>query len=223
MQIWKRKEFIAIPLVIVILGVIFIVFAAAAIGLWAWLLVGAVGVVVCGYLTLRLGESHRHPLDIDAPPVLRSVEGGSVHRVLVVADGVCTPDGLRAAIDEHAAGQPAEAFVVAPALGSRLDRWTGDQQGYDDAAQHLDGTLRALEQIGVPAQGRIGSKDPIQAADDGLREFPAHQLVLAIHSADSQRWLEQDAAAAADERYDGPVSLITVDDSRSGQAPPATR
>src|SRR6478672_12329273 len=148
MQIWKRKEFIAIPLVIVILGVIFIVFAAAAIGLWAWLLVGAVGVVVCGYLTLRLGESHRHPLDIDAPPVLRSVEGGSVHRVLVVADGVCTPDGLRAAIDEHAAGQPAEAFVVAPALGSRLDRWTGDQQGYDDAAQHLDETLRALEQIG---------------------------------------------------------------------------
>ena len=171
MQILKRKEFIAIPLVLVILGVIFIGFAAAAVGLWAWLLVGAVALVVCGFLVLRVGESHRHPLDRDAPPVLRSVDDGSVHRVLVVADGVCTPDGLRAAIDEHAAGQPAEAFVVAPALGSRLDRWTGDQQGYDDAAQHLDGTLRALEQIGVPAQGRIGSRTRSKPPTTGCVSF----------------------------------------------------
>ena len=57
----------------------------------------------------------------------------------------------------------------------------------------------------------MGSKDPVQAADDGLREFPAHQLVMAVHSADSQKWLEEDSADAARGRYDIPVTVIVVD------------
>ena len=69
----------------------------------------------------------------------------------------------------------------------------------------------SLEEIGVQARGRIGSKDPIQAADDGLREFPAQQVVLAVHSGADQRWLEQDAVAAARERYAVPVTLIVLD------------
>ena len=39
-------------------------------------------------------------------------------------------------------------------------------------------------------------RHPIQAADDGTREFPAGQLVLVVRSAEGQRWLEQDAVAA---------------------------
>jgi hypothetical protein len=74
--------------------------------------------------------------------------------------------------------------------------------------------LRALKEIGVMAHGRIGSKDPIQAADDGLREFPAQQVVLAVHSGDDQRWLERDAVDAARERYAVPVTLIVVDASQ---------
>lgn len=200
----------AIPLVVVILGVLFVLFAAFEAGLWAWLLVGAIGVVVCVLLGARVAKSHRHPAAGDAPPGLPSAGDESVHLVLVIADDACTSEALRAAIDEHANGQAIEAFVVAPALGSRLDRWTGDQQGYDDATQHLDATLRALAEIGVEAHGRIGSKDPVQAADDGLREFPAHQLVLAVHAAGSQKWLEQGTVDAARERYGVPVTVIVV-------------
>jgi GABA permease len=176
-------------------------------------LVGAIGLVVCAVLVLRVAKSHRHPIDRDAPPALRPPDDGSVHRVLVIADGACTPEALRTAIDEEAKGNTVEAFVVAPALGSRLDRWTGDQEGYDDATDHLDGTLHALEEIGVQAKGRIGSKDPVQAADDGLREFPAHQLVMAVRPAADQKWLEQDSVDAARERYEIPVTLIVVDPS----------
>ena len=172
---------------------------------------GAVGLVVSALLLLRVARSHRHPIDLDVPPVVRPPEASVVHRVLVIADGACTAEALRGAIGEHAGGSTVEAFVVAPALGSRLDRWTGDQQGYDDAADHLDGTLRALEVIGIQAHGRVGSKDPVQAADDGLREFPAHQLVMAVHTADSQKWLEEDSADAARGRYDIPVTVIVVD------------
>ncbi len=212
-QISKQKEFMAIPLVLVILGVLFVLFAAAHAGLWAWLLVGAIGLVVCALLVARVARNHRHPAVSEAPPALSPSDDGSTHRVLVVAGGTGKPDALRTAIGEHANGKGVEAFVVAPALGSRLARWTGDQQDYDQATEHLDGTLRALEEIGVRARGRIGSKDPIQAADDGLREFPAHQVVLAVHSGDDQKWLEADAVDAARERYDVPVTLIVVDPS----------
>jgi hypothetical protein len=209
--IWKQKEFMAIPLVLVILGVLFVLFAAAHVGLWAWLLVGAVFLVVCALLISRAAKKHRYPAASHTPPALSPAVAGSSHRVLVVAGGTATPDALRGAIGEHANGKDVEAFVVAPALGSRLARWTGDQQDYDEATDHLDATLRALEEIGVEAHGRIGSKDPIQAADDGLREFPAHQVVLAVHSGDDQRWLEHDAVDAARERYAVPVTLIVVD------------
>ena len=64
-------------------------------------------------------------------------------------------------------------FVIAPAIGSRREsaRWTADEHAYQDAAAHLDATLRALGELEVDATGRVGSHDPLQAADDGLREF----------------------------------------------------
>ena len=213
MQASNKREFMAIPLTVAILGVLFILFAAFNAGLWAWLLVGAVGVVVCAVLIARFARGHRHPPGEDAPRTAGATGGDAVHRVLVIADGACAAEALRGAIGEHAGGRRIEAFVVAPALGSRLDRWTGDQHGYDEATEHLDGTLRALEQIGITARGRIGSKDPVQATDDGLREFPADQIVLAVHAAAGQKWLEQDAVDAARERYDALVTTIVVDGS----------
>ena len=110
----------AIWLIVVILGVLFILFAASSAGLWAWLLVGAVGLAVCALLAVRVAKVHRHPVDRDEPVALRPSADDSVHRVLVIADDTCPPESLQAAIDEHANGQAIEAFVVAPALGSRL-------------------------------------------------------------------------------------------------------
>ena len=209
MKLLRQREFIAIPMVIVMLGVLFVLFAAFDAGLWAWLLVGAAGVVVCALLLGSYARRHRHPAAEDAPRTRRAGDG-SVHRVLVIADDACTPEALRAAISEHANGRATEAFVVAPALGSRLSRWTGDEGDYEAATEHLQATLRALEEIGVEAHGTIGSKDPIQAADDGLRQFPADEIVLAVHPGESARWLEQDAIDTARKRYDLPVTPIVV-------------
>jgi hypothetical protein len=212
-QILKQREFVAIPVVAVIVGSLFALFAAADIGLWAWLLVGVVGLVLIALLGWWVAKRHRHPAARDAPRASHPATDKSVHHVLVIADDVCTPEALTATIGEHAAGRPTKAFVVAPALGSRLDRWTGDQRGYDEAAEHLEATLSALAEIGVDAHGRIGAKDPIQAADDGLREFPADQIVLAVHAENARRWLEGDVIDAARERYEIPVTPIDVEPS----------
>ena len=213
MRLWRQREFLAIPVTVVILGVLFVLFAAFQAGLWAWLLVGAVGVVVCTMLVLAYARGHRHPLASGAPAGGRTSHEGSVHRILVVADDACTPAALRTATVGHAHGRAVEALVIAPAVGSRVSRWTSDQHDYDEATAHLETTLRSLEEIGVAARGRIGSKDPIEAADDGLREFPADEIVLAVHSGDEARWLEEDAVDAARERYDVPVTAIVLDGS----------
>ena len=215
MKRFKQWEFAAIPLVIVMLGVLFILFAAFDAGPWAWLLVGAAGLVVCLSLVAGYARRHRHPDALDAPRALRRTGDGSIYRVLVVADDACPDEALRTAIGAHAGSRATEAFVVAPAVGSRLARWTGDQRDYDAATERLEATLHALENLGIRAQGRIGSKDPIQATDDGLRQFAADEIVLALHSAHGQEWLEQDAVAVALERYDVPVTPIIIDTTTS--------
>jgi hypothetical protein len=210
MKLLRQREFMAIPMVIVMVGILFVLFAAFEAGLWAWLLVGAVGIVVCTLLVASYARRHRHPATWDAPRT-HFAGSGSVHRVLVIADDACSPEALQAAIAKHAEGRATEAFVVAPAVGSRVSRWTGDEGDYEAASEHLQATLRALEQIGVEAHGRIGSKDPIQAADDGLRQFAADEIVLAVHSGEGARWLEQDVISAARGRYDVPVTPIVLD------------
>ena len=205
----KQRQFIAIPLVLGILGFIFLLFWASTAGLWAWLLVGAVGLVVFALVVFWLAKSQSAAAR-DAPVALPPPGSDSVERVLVIADGVCTAEALRDAIGEHAHGKPIEAFVVAPTLGSALDRLTGDQQGYDRATEHLDETVRALAGLGAEARGKISSRDPIQAIDDGMREFPAHHVVLAVRSADDRGRSEQDAVDAARKRHDVPITVIVV-------------
>ena len=61
--------------------------------------------------------------------------------------------------------------MIAPAIGSRLARWTGDESAHADARQHLDDTVTSLARAGITARGETGADDPLQAADDGLREF----------------------------------------------------
>ena len=106
-----------------------------------------------------------------------------------------------------------EALVGAPALGSRLSHWTGDDRGRAEAEQHLENTVRTLAKVGIGARGTIGSDDPIEAVDDALREFPADELIFATHPEAQANWLERDVVQVARARYDVPVTHIVVDAS----------
>src|SRR6185437_2103079 len=54
---------------------------------------------------------------------------------------------------------------------------------YEAAAAHLEATLAVLKEIDVQATGRVGARDPLQAADDGLREFPAGEILFVVRAA----------------------------------------
>jgi hypothetical protein len=148
-----RTELLAVPIVLAILGVLFLVFLAAVEGIWAWILLGLGLLALLAAAAFAVGRRHRYPSELDAPT--RSTP---------------TKDGKFL---------PVEALVVAPVLGSRLSHWTDDDRGRAEAEQHLENTVRSLAEVGIGARGVIGSDDPIEAADDALREFPADELMFA--------------------------------------------
>lgn len=173
----RSPEFIAVPLVAGILGVLFLVFIAAVAGLGLWLILGLALLGVLAVVAFAIVRSRRlTPVD----RVAQVSVDDDVFRVLVVAAGDCSSSELGDQLARHAEGRETQALVVAPVAASRLATLTGDEGSYDTAREHLEATVAALNSLGVSAQGRVGSHDPLQAAVDGLREFAADEVLFAI-------------------------------------------
>jgi hypothetical protein len=213
----KRSwEFGAIPIVLVVLGVLAIIMTAFTAGLWAWVAVGgfiAIALVLLMLWAMARPEHPTEPLAGPRPQAAAPPDEAGAHRVLVIADESCSARDLGAAIASRRNGTRVAAFVVAPVLGSRTARWTGDEHAYARAAEHLDATLQALAELHVEAAGHVGSHDPLQAADDGLREFSADEIVFAVHPAASENWLEHGVVDAARARYPVPVKGLELEPS----------
>jgi hypothetical protein len=210
-------ELLAIPVVIVVLGVVVLILLAADAGLTTWLVVGAIAVVVVVCFAVIAMRRPRAPAVSEGSA---RYEGGApaarddIHRVLLVVDGLCTVGDLQSLADARGEGRAA-VFVVAPAVSSRLARLTGDEEAYTNAQQHLEDTVRALTNLGFEASGHLGSHDPLQATDEALREFPADEIVFALHGGDEAEWLEQGVVGLARSRYSVPVSEMEL--SRDGR------
>ncbi len=94
------------------------------------------------------------------------------------------------AVDGEVFDRGGDAFVVAPALNSRVRHWVSDVDGARrDAATRLGRCIGHLREAGVDAQGVVGDSDPLLAIADALFAFPADELVIAtapdqrVHSA----------------------------------------
>jgi len=206
-----RVELMAIPIVVVLFGIGAILFIAGEAGVWAWVLVGVAGLVLAGILIARYTKQHPHPAaETPAPDAAPAPAADEAYRVLVIADESCVDPGFPAQLASHAAGRTVEALVVAPAIGSRLARWTGDESQFVDARKHLDDTVAALAAAGITATGETGADDPLQAADDGLREFPAHEIVFVTKPGTGTDWVERGVIDTARQRYAVPVTHIAL-------------
>lgn len=209
----NRREFAAIPIVLVFLGVLFAIMLLADLGVWGWVVFGVVSAAALIVVGVLLARRPTHASELDAPTTAprRAAEPDGTFRVVLVCDDSCTSPAFVDEVVRHAEGRQLEVFVVAPQLGSRLSMWTGDDRARGVADEHLDATLQALRAAGVAARGEVGAHDPIRAADDALREFPADEVVFATHAEADANWLEQNVLQAARNRYDVPVRHVPVD------------
>jgi hypothetical protein len=200
-----KRELGPYPLVIVIAIGVVAVLSGIWIGGWAAALVtvGFALVLIAGIVAWS--ALRRDALD-DAPPPAAPADG--TRRVLVVVDERWAESSLISELKSRADGRPLSAFVVAPALESRVGRITDDQAGYDEATGRLGEVLERLEAAAIPARGEVGAADPLQAADDGLRQFPADEIVFVTHPQSDANWLEAGVVDKAKSRFTQPVEQI---------------
>jgi hypothetical protein len=142
--------------------------------------------------------------------------GEGVRRVLVVADERFPPedfvDELRGNLD-GGSGQVA-VFVIAPALAeSAIEHEMADFDGPVVEARHrLERILEDLGRVGIDAAGDVGDGDPTVAVGDGLRTFPADEIIVVGHAEGHDRaYAEKDLWKRLERNFNHPVTAIMVD------------
>ena len=132
-----------------------------------------------------------------------------MRRILVIANETADGPALRQELLERARRGPLQVFVVCPALNSRLRHWLSDEDGARTRAeQRLVASLSALAREGIATDGLVGDADPVVALGDGLRIFPADEVIVSTHPPGRSNWLERDVIGRA--RIVSPVPVTHV-------------
>ena len=130
----------------------------------------------------------------------------------MVANETVAGEALREAVRDAVAGGRASVLVVCPALNSKLRHWTSDEdQARAAAEERLGRSIAELERSGIPARGKVGDADPVQAIEDALRTFGPDLIVISTHPLGRSNWLEQGVVTSARERFAVPITHVVVD------------
>jgi GABA permease len=201
-----RSEADAFRLVLLTIGYFALIVIGSLINVWVG--VGVFVVLTLGalwWITTRRGDAApTKQVPAPSPP--------GEHRILVVANETVGGSELLETIRGAVAGRTARVLVVCPALNSPLRHWASDEDEARDAAQaRLDESLTAMRSAGVVADGEVGDGDPIQAIEDAVRTFRPDELIVSTHPPGRSHWLERGVVEKARERFELPVTHVTVD------------
>jgi hypothetical protein len=129
-------------------------------------------------------------------------------RILVVTTADWPQADVERVVREHG-GDDAELHVIAPASKiSWLDRWTNaEDAARADAAARAEAAADAAPAVSEP---HVGDVDPVQAIEDGLRQWPADEVVVLTAPAEQATWIERNLGDDAQERFDVPVTALTT-------------
>ncbi len=130
-------------------------------------------------------------------------------RILVVTTAPTPEAEVKAVVRAHA-GEDAEVHVIAPASKiSWLDRLTNaEDDARADAAERAEAASEAVP--GEHVEAHVGDVDPLQAIEDGLRMFPADEVVVLTAPDEDATWLETGLGEQARERFSVPVTHLVT-------------
>jgi hypothetical protein len=118
-------------------------------------------------------------------------------------------------------GRMAEVVVIAPAFEKTpFHHALGDVDAASiEARRRLETSIDELRRAGFSALGEIGDSDPLVAAEDGLRLFPADEVLIVAHAEDQARWFEDSLFERARESLYPPLHMVTVRRDDDGGEP----
>jgi ribosomal protein S18 acetylase RimI-like enzyme len=202
-----RSEADAYRFLLLTIGYFALIVAASFINRWLGL---AVFIALTAFAVWRWAKSRS-----TEPPkrvVMRGELREDERRILVIANETVGGEALRDVLRRKAEGVREQILVVVPALNTPLRHWVSDDDGARAAAQQrLAASLARLREEGVDARGEVGDGDPLQAMEDALRTFGAHEIVISTHPEGRSHWLERNVVSAARERFEAPITHVVVD------------
>jgi hypothetical protein len=129
-------------------------------------------------------------------------------RILVVTTAESPQADVERVVREHG-GEDAELHVIAPASKiSWLDRWTNDEDAA--RAEAAERAEAAADAAPADAEPHVGDVDPVKAIEDGLRQWPADEVVVLTAPSEQATWIERNLGEDARERFDVPVTALTT-------------
>jgi hypothetical protein len=138
--------------------------------------------------------------------------------LVVVTDDALTEPQLVEELRRQLPAGEAKVMVVAPAVEkSPLHHALGDvDTASREAVSRLERSLEELRSHGYAALGQVGDADPVVAAEDILRQYPADEVLILAHSADQLRWFEDGLFERAQEQLYPAVRLVSVRHEEGG-------
>jgi len=134
------------------------------------------------------------------------------HLLAVVTDVISGAEEIEE-IGRRTNGGAIELRLVAPAVEATSFRHTlGDiDVPKVEAKERLQRSLEALRASGIEASGEIGDPDPVQAAQDALRERPADEILIFERRGGNARWFEDGLFEKAKENLEPPLRMVVVE------------
>jgi hypothetical protein len=143
-----------------------------------------------------------------------------MRRLLIATGAVAVnpadlPGGVRLLLDAAE-----EILVLAPSLPSRIDWITSDtDRARLKADQRLHAVLGQLEELGVEAEGAVGSDEPLEALEDAIRTFEPDHLLIAIRSGARAGWQERGLLEDIQQRFGIAMTVFQLPFNREGSSP----
>lgn len=173
---WARSDLIGVPVTLLAAGIVLLSILAIYLGPIRGLIFSAPVLIWGLYLTFK-----RNPEAPDLSDIHRVPEG-SRHRVLVIANRGLENPALYDEVSRRAQRAAAtELMIIAPVHASSRLRTLADDFDAESrqARERVERALRHLGDRGVHATGHVDEDaEPMSALLDGLREFPADEVMM---------------------------------------------
>ena len=102
----------------------------------------------------------------------------------------------------------AGGFVPMPSLAASYGGPETDEEATEEARGRLSRMLADLADLGVEAEGHLGSPHPLEAVEEALRDHDFDEVIVATLPKRISRWLGSDVPHQVERRFGLPVTTI---------------